>query len=223
MKSAKKFIEPFDWRPSKTKPVAVDTAVWRRKNGDINVLRVQIEQKLFIGSDGKDLFIIASRVNLKYLAKLISLCRAKNVLLYVSGGTDSPVSMSRWNWLRTYTVLISRDHAQINLKEWRQIRNKLVFEPKRWQLPTNSELNRLDSLKKHWTMGNRGHEREDGSTFSFALNESGIQNFALIAWSLSQDPREMIYRALWLIIDDKDGGSVAHVAASDFKRKNRCW
>ncbi|MBS1715088.1 MAG: hypothetical protein JST30_12210 [Armatimonadetes bacterium] len=207
----------------KTVVKTLETATWKRSDGDVSVLRLDLGKRSWIGTGGHDWrMLVAGSLGLQRAAQALCLLLEPRSVVWIRGGPVPPPSLlsARWN-IETFTSgtwLVHGLETHVDLKSWRAVRHKLEFSPRRWHVPSVPAL----ESNPDWEGYRRMYEgqtswRDDGSTVHLPLDRSGLLLLARNCRDAAGDRRELIdYELLF-----PHGDTCIRVLYSSFRKTFR--
>ncbi|MBX7135482.1 MAG: hypothetical protein K1X67_22670 [Fimbriimonadaceae bacterium] len=165
-------------------------------------------------------YIVGDPSRLRQLAAASAICLDPHVLLWISGQADPPLDWPDFDQ-RSGSLVIAQEAAHVSAKAWRNIRSKLEFREKRWQVPTYREVeNWFARDRTGWPYGHdRGHAAWDGNTVFAHADRHGIGLLAIGLWGMSYSPSDLSSWHLDGCLRDPDW--LYYVCHSRFRRSRR--
>lgn len=207
----------------KTTSMTLETAVWSRATDDISVIKISLESKAWIENHPSETVMILNSANFRLIAKAILLANNSNLIVWICCKGEAPPDVSTESVNSGGSLLISHRGNNISLKSWREIRGKLIFKPKRWQVVAASVFGDDPYGRIGLFVKEPGAYRCDGHTLEFSLTPDGINRLSAICWYLGTDGREMIDMNLGIYLFDDSNCRIRFYHSSFRKGVRLCW
>jgi hypothetical protein len=203
--------------------MTLETAVWSRSTGDVSVIKVLLETKAWMENHPTETVMILNSANFRLIAKAVLLANNSNVIIWICCKGEPPPVTATESVSSGGSLLISHCSANISPKSWREIRRKLIFKPKRWQIVGASEFGDDPYERIRYLLEDPGTWRNDGHTIYFSMVQQGINRLADICWYLGADRREMIDMNLGIYLFDDSNCRIRFYHSSFRKGARLCW